>query len=1226
MTKRKNINLSNHLRSLIIIKSNLFRITGTVGILLLNTIAFAQSKHISEKFDQPLSKQQAIGKGLLKVEQGVLKSKDVSALFGDSDMENYEFSFKARTPEKEKEVQIWSGFRVSNRSDKYILGLRGGIQNDLYLARLGYMGTDDHLALRHLDFPLVPGKWYDIKVQIVGNRIKVFLNNGVLPWIDIKDPYTEFSPKGKVTLGGSWILTEFDDLSIKSLNSDYFSGDAVKEYAVKTEDKNLKRQVQRAAYKPIEVKSIAGARTNVSLNGNWLFSPGYESTSTAEAVQPATSDKGWHVMTVPQFWNPNREWLHGEKYNTASKGVSDNYYQKEIERCEEYTFNYQKTDVAYYRQWIELPQNITGKYLELNFDAVSKVGEVFINGKKASEAHIGMFGEFKINASSFLHPGKNLIVVKVSRDFVKDIKDADVVTDVAVTVPVTNKMLKDLAHGFYNDDPAGIWQPVSLVISDPLRITDVYIKPNLTGADMEITVRNNTPLQQDFTIGTAIIEDKTQKSLYNATDLQGIVLKAGEEKIFKYSVSNLKPLLWSPAKPNLYNFNFIISAANKEVDNEIIQSGFRTFEAKGDFFYLNGKKYWLRGANHTPMSLAPNDAALANQFNKLMHDGNIAITRTHTAPYNELWLSSSDQNGVGVSYEGAWPWLMIKSSMPDQKLIDLWKNEFYDLIKKYRNHPSILFWTVNNEMKFYDNDPDFERTKLKMGIISDVVKHMREIDPTRPICFDSNYMRNEKKFGKEFFKTIDDGDIDDHHWYVNWYHGSIFSEFNGEWQAKFKNPGRPLISQEFSTGYASETGHPTRFYTYIHQNPASLVGNYAYEYANPEYFLKAQTFITKESAEAVRRTNENAAGILHFAALTWFKNIYDAKKITPHPSYFAMKKALQPVLVSAELWGRHFYAGATLPARIYVVNDSDSGNALGETELQWTIVGDDRQVIATGKESIASVPYYGRKYITPVISIPSRIPGGRVQGKLVLKLTEKGKLISENEYDLLITDKQWINGDQFKDKNIQILDRKNLIYGLADAVDLSYKKIENVDKALAGESSILILAGLDSSNTSTDEIKQVQDYLGKGGKVLLLNSAKIAQSIFPSQIRGIMEDNGEIFSMEIPESAVFNGLEPLDTRYFNNNKRENPLVLRGAFKINRTEDVEALAAYTKVHGYLEGDIYQRTKNLDQIKGFPIVKIKNKGTAVLSEVLLEKGTTDPVPAKLFVNMITDLLNP
>jgi beta-galactosidase/beta-glucuronidase len=67
---------------------------------------------------------------------------------------------------------------------------------------------------------------------------------------------------------------------------------------------------------------------------------------------------------------------------------------------------------------------------------------------------------------------------------------------------------------------------------------------------------------------------------------------------------------------------------------------------------------------------------------------------------------------------------MLGSSMPDLKLINLWADEFIDLLKKYRNHPSLLFWTVNNEMKFYELDPDFERTKLKMKIISDVVKSM----------------------------------------------------------------------------------------------------------------------------------------------------------------------------------------------------------------------------------------------------------------------------------------------------------------------------------------------------------------------------------------------------------------------------------------------------------------------------------------------------------------------
>ena len=107
-----------------------------------------------------------------------------------------------------------------------------------------------------------------------------------------------------------------------------------------------------------------------------------------------------------------------------------------------------------------------------------------------------------------------------------------------------------------------------------------------------------------------------------------------------------------------------------------------------------------------------------------------------------------------------------------------------------------------------------ERAKEKYRIISDVVKEMRRIDPTRPICFDSNYQAKgkDKKFGADFMSSIDDGDIDDMHGYYNWYDYSVFRFFNGEFQKQFKVADRPLISQEMSTGYPNnETGHPTRF-------------------------------------------------------------------------------------------------------------------------------------------------------------------------------------------------------------------------------------------------------------------------------------------------------------------------------------------------------------------------------------------------------------------------------
>lgn len=479
----------------------------------LNPKLYAQLKFKqNENFDAANVKVEKVGRGQAEVKQGFLVSKDAYAVFGQQDWKDYEIQFNARTPANESQVQIWAGFRASDRNDRYVIALRGGAQNDLYLARLGYMGTDDHLALRHLDFELHPGVWYKFKIQVADNRIRVFLNDESQPRIDVIDHHSELCPEGRIILGGGWIPTEYDNLSVSQLSPDSIVRIPYSEYTKNQPDKEKERQKQRSLYRALDVIDAGDSRTEVSLNGEWLFKPGYEIQDERAAVLPGTNDSDWHVMHVPDFWNPCWTWQFGERYNTVSKGASDSFYEKELERCKAYTFDYKKTSVGWYRQWLNLPANIKGKELELTFDAVSKVGEVWINGKKA-KTHIGMFGNFSIDASSLLKAGRNLIAVKVSRDFVKDIKDANKVASVAVTVEVTQKMLKDLAHGFYDDDPAGIWQPVSLIITNPVKIEDVFIKPNLHGADVEITVKNHSPSVGSFYLSTDI--SATARFLHN---------------------------------------------------------------------------------------------------------------------------------------------------------------------------------------------------------------------------------------------------------------------------------------------------------------------------------------------------------------------------------------------------------------------------------------------------------------------------------------------------------------------------------------------------------------------------------------------------------------------------------------------------------------------------------------------------------------------------------------
>lgn len=1185
----------------------------------------AQQTLLEEHFDQPGKTFPQIGRGTYQSSSGSVSTKDAYLCFGQDNWSDYEVQFQGRVPDSASQVQLCAGFRMANRDDRYILMLKGGNEKFLYLSRLGFMGTDDFLALRPLDFQPEPGRWYDFKIQVAGPRIRVFINKEKLPRIDIEDRFSKLAPAGKVTLGGSWIPNEFKDLIIRTISPAEIVNQPIAEYHIAGPDKAELRKRQRALYRPQTLTYTGTGRKESSLNGTWLFSPGYESEDETKATSPTYSDNTWHVMQVPNFWNPMRVWLHGERYNTAGKGVADNYFQKETDRCEAYTFDYRKTSVGWYRHWIILPETIKDKNVQLSFDAVSKVAEVWINGKKAG-SHVGMFGDFSLDIGRHLKPGKNLIAVKVLRDYVKDIKDADKIAGVAVTVEVTQKMVKDLAHGFFNEDPAGIWQPVKLTITDPIRINDVFIKSHLDGASFDVTIQNHLKGIQTVALSTIITDTKTRNNLYHGADLPSIKLKPNEIKTITFDIRGLSPKLWSPEHPNLYDFSFNLQTAknSQPLDTKTIRSGFRTFQADGDYLKLNGKPYWLRGGNHTAMPLAPNDTILADTFSRLMKRGNIDVTRTHTVPYTETWMNASDETGIGVSYEGTWPWLFLESSMPEQQLIDLWKTEFADLLRKYRNHPSLLFWTMNNEMKFYDNDPDLERAKTKMRIIADMVTRMRKIDPTRPIVFDSNYRRSTKRFGQAFMQTVDDGDIDDPHAYYNWYDYTIFKFFKGEWQQNFKNPNRPLISQEMSTGYTDETGHPTRYYTYVHQNPQALIGKYVYEYNDPKYFLTAQAFITKELAEALRRSNDKAAGILHFATITWFKNVYQADKIKPWPVYYEMKKALQPVLVTAELWGRHFYTGTKLPARICVVNDQEDGRPLANVQLKWKIIDSAKNIIKQGAVNIAAVDHYQRKWLEPDMQIPEIIGSDRVNGKLAIELWDNDKQISENSYDILLMTKTGVQSDKLKNMKIAILDPNSSLDRALSAVQVGHVKCNTVEQLLKTNASVHILAGLDSSQIPPKDVKLLQSFLSRGGKLLISGCGKLAQRVFPQSIRGLITDNSEVANMDIPESRIFDGIQPLDIRYFNNNIREIPSVISGAFQVIRNPRLELLSSFTKVHGYLPGNVEDRVQQIDKIRGFPIVSVTTgKGLALLSEMRLDKATTDPVAAKLLINLLNTL---
>ncbi|MDE3067279.1 MAG: glycoside hydrolase family 2 [Verrucomicrobiota bacterium] len=1151
---------------------------------------------------------------------------DTRVLVSRKEWKDAIITFKARTPANAGPVQLWGAFRCRDRHSRYVFALRGGDNNDVYLARQAPDGGAKFLGFAPLDFKPAPGVWYSVRLAILGNRFQIHLNDESLPRLNVVDSDALWD-QGAVFLGGGWLPAEYAKLRIKSLTPEEkaaFRAVGDKCRTPPAVNKEARRQTQRARYTPARIDAFNPQRTEVSLDGDWLFMPDYQLRGGAMPVSLEFEDRAWHVMNVPEFWTPGLSWLYGEtgfpylEGVARTKGVAEGLSVEEARRVEAYSFDWKKTTAAWYRHYVDLPGDLGGRRFELIFDAIAKISEIWFNGVKVG-AHTGLFAEIRCEVTRAVRPGRNVIAVHVIGTINAPLKAKDNVEAVAVTVAVTPQMLNSLPHGMLQEDACGIWQPVRLAVTAPVLVRDCFIETRLDGADIHLEVLNTGGQDAGLAVDYVIKAAADGRTLCRSNDSPPIRLEvqAGAQRQIKFSTPRLSPKLWTPQEPNLHVLELQIRSGRRVLDHCALRFGFRTFETDGGKLLLNGQPYWLRGANPFPCNLRPNDKALARRFTLLAHEGNVRVVRTHIVPYTAAWLEAADEIGMGVSYEGIWPWLMMRGEPPTEPLLDVWRREYLALVRKYRNHPSILLWTVNNEMNFgsFDqNDPVL--LKKKWSILDDMIRRIRQADPTRPVVAYSGYVRKAAQEGYEAVvkpNGFDDGDLDDAHRYYGWYDKSFFHLFDGEFGA-VATRGRPLISQEMSTGYPNnDDGHPTRFYLFQHETPQALVGNDAYENADPALFLDRQAFMTKELAETLRRANrDTAAGILHFAYCTWFKRPWRVDEISPWPAYHALKAALQPVLVSAELFGRHFYAGSALQRRVCIVNDSEDGSALPTGRLVWEVKHKEK-ALAGGRAAVSPVNYYQNRWLEVSFVMPRNLPAPRVDAELVLRLEAGNKILSENRYDIALATMAWAGSRLNKKSKISLWDPAGRARGILSGVPITIvDSIENGDSA-----KVLIVGDLAGVSLTTSQASGLRKFVLQGGRALLLHPGAWLTEVFPDQVKTFIAKEGEIVSMWAPDSPVFEGIEPLDLAWFERGDRQLPLACTGVYQIaSLRQDTAPLAWQCGLHGYLS-----QPSEVVKFSGTPLLELTpGQGRLVASELCFECGTSDPVARRLLMNTI------
>lgn len=981
-------------------------------------------------------------------------------------------------------------------------------------------------------------------------------------------------------------------------------------------EKEDQRVAERAAYKPAKVASLPEIRGEISLDGRWLFMPDQDLAGVSP-IAVDLDDKSWHTIAVPSLWTPALAWLYGESGMPnlqglqSNKGPSDKLRAEVNARADAQTFDWRNTKTGWYRHYLELPENLNGRQFTLEFGAIAKISEVWVNGIRVG-SNTGMFREVECDITKAVKPGRNLIAVCVVGIPDRPRKGSDTVETVAVTVNVTSEMLTSLPHGMVDNSASGIWQPVKLLVTDPTRVSSVFIQPQIDSAVVDVELVNSTADSMDVEL-SYIIRDVKKRSVLTSGKPVKVTVPANGTGTTKLQTVKVEPQLWSPQEPNLYILELTVSRDGKLLDRQHTRFGFRTFAVHDGKLMLNGKPYWLRGGNHIPALLCPNDAEIAKRFIGMARDGNVMITRSHGLPFTDTWFDAADEYGMGVSYEGTWPWLMIKGEPPNAELLKVWKDEFSSLIRRYRNHPSLLFWTVNNEMNFAEFDrSDVELLKRKWAVLDDMIRAMRVIDPTHPIVAYSGYLRQHADIStKEVVlpNKFDDGDIDDIHTYNGWYNPTFFNLFHGELgHAAF--PVRPMISQEISTGYPRNDDWPSRSYQFNRYVPEALVGQYAMEQNDPAIFMTRQAFMTKELTEVIRRKNRKEChGLMPFAYMTWFTDVWDAKNIRPKVTYYEIGKAMQPVLVSAELTGRHFYTCTVAVRRVCLINDAEDTKDLSAGKLVWEILN-GKTVLSRGEQDTPPVAYYANEWMDVTFKMPETLSTPRVDAKLVLKYNVGGKVVSENTYDLLLASREWSEGDN-SNPIIQVFDPGKKLGDL-----FAGRKTEVIGADLEG-GKLAVIADLDEFVKVMGGIDKLVGFVEAGGHAMLLHPGKALVKYFPDQIKSYRSVKGEIVSLAIPESPLFNGIEPLDLAWFEMGKGNLPYACSGTWQIDRTcNDVSAPAHQCDLHSPTP-----TRETIYQIAGAPLVEIRlGKGVIIASEMMLSAKDVDPVAGRLMSNMI------
>ena len=417
------------------------------------------------------------------------------------------------------------------------------------------------------------------------------------------------------------------------------------------------------------------------------------------------NDESWRKLDLPHDWS-----IEGKVNPKNPTGGGGGYFP---------------AGIGWYRKTFQASDAWKANKIAIYFEGVYMNSEVFINGKSLGVYPYG-YSSFSYDLTPYLHFGKeNVIAVRVDNS-------------------------QQINSRWYSG--SGIYRHVWMMVTNPIHvahwgaaISTPVVSAKKATVLVKTKLKNETSSTQSILVKT-ILWNKNSKSVGNGQ--LKVELSANSEKEITQTINISNPLLWTPETPDLYQAQIQILKEKKILDDTKTNFGIRSirFTAENGF-QLNGKTVKINGGcvhhDNGCLGSAAFDRAEERKIELLKAGGFNAVRTSHNPP-SEAFLNACDRLGLLVMDESFDCWKIGKNNNDYSKYFnEWWQRDLETMVLRDRNHPSIIMWSIGNEIPERGDHSAIETAKILAGAI-------KKIDTARPIT--SAIVDNGKDWSK--FDTI----------------------------------------------------------------------------------------------------------------------------------------------------------------------------------------------------------------------------------------------------------------------------------------------------------------------------------------------------------------------------------------------------------------------------------------------------------------------------------------